>query len=249
MSDICPKFLNVGTGTAARRIAVRERAGAAPGVFWLGGFKSDMKGTKAAALDEWAAQHGRACVRFDYSGHGESSGAFTDGTIGRWLEDSVAVFAGVARGPQVLVGSSMGGWLALLAAEALGDRIAALVGIAAAPDFTEWGYTADEQARLAAGETVLRENPYGPAPTPTHAGFWRDGQDRRCLSGPPIRFDGPVRLLHGLEDREVPPEIATRLAAALHSQDVQILLLKGGDHRLSREQDIALLLRTLNDLA
>ena len=122
MNDSCLKSLNVGTGAAARRIAVRQRAGAAPGLFWLGGFKSDMGGTKAVALDNWAAAQGRACTRFDYSGHGESGGAFTDGTIGRWLEESLAVFAALAKGPQVVIGSSMGGWLALLLVRELKRR-------------------------------------------------------------------------------------------------------------------------------
>src|ERR1700704_195360 len=122
MTDLCLKFLNVGTGIAARRIAVRAREGAAPGLFWLGGFKSDMKGTKAQALDLWARDHGRAMTRFDYSGHGESEGDFIDGTVGRWLEESVAVFDACCRGPQVVIGSSMGGWLALLLARGLARR-------------------------------------------------------------------------------------------------------------------------------
>src|SRR5262245_58367788 len=143
MSDPVLQFLEVGAGAAARRLAVRQRAGAAPGVFWLGGFKSDMQGTKAVALDRWAETQGRACARFDYSGHGGSGGAFEDGTIGRWLEDSLAVFSAHANGPQVLVGSSMGGWLALLMVRELKRRAAArasvagLVLIAPAVDFTE----------------------------------------------------------------------------------------------------------------
>src|SRR5471032_1830509 len=138
-----PTFIEVGEGSAARRIAVRARAGAAPGLFWLGGFNSDMQGTKALALDAWAAEHHRACVRFDYSGHGESGGAFADGTIGRWLEESVAVFEQFCSGPQVVVGSSMGGWMALLLAREIAKRaagrasLAGLVLIAPAPDFTE----------------------------------------------------------------------------------------------------------------
>ena len=143
MTDLCLKFLNVGTGIAARRIAVRAREGAAPGLFWLGGFKSDMKGTKAEALDLWARDHGRAMTRFDYSGHGESEGDFIDGTVGRWLEESMAVFDACCRGPQVVIGSSMGGWLALLLARELARRaqadpsLASLVLIAPAVDFTE----------------------------------------------------------------------------------------------------------------
>jgi pimeloyl-ACP methyl ester carboxylesterase len=142
----------------------------------------------------------------------------------------------------------MGGWLMLLVARALGPRVAGLVGIAAAPDFTEWGYDADQQARLERGETVLEDNPYGPEPTPTHPGFWTDGQARRLLGGV-IALDCPVRLLHGQADADVPPEIALRLARALRSQDVQVTLVKHGDHRLSREGDIALLLRTVATIA
>src|SRR3954468_14880448 len=138
-----PTFIEVGKADDMRRIAVRARAGKAPGLFWLGGFNSDMKGTKAVALDAWAAERGRACVRFDYSGHGESGGRFIDGTIGRWLADSVAVFSQFCHGPQVVVGSSMGGWMALLLARELARRpagaasLAGLVLIAPAPDFTE----------------------------------------------------------------------------------------------------------------
>ena len=167
-----PTFIDVGGGTAARHIAVRAREGGAPGLFWLGGFNSDMQGTKALALDQWAAEHGRACVRFDYSGHGESGGAFTDGTIGRWLEESVAVFEQFCAGPQVVIGSSMGGWMALLLTRAIAKRpqspasLAGLVLIAPAPDFTEqlmWngfyarGQKRDrEQGRVAAAVTLWR---------------------------------------------------------------------------------------------
>src|SRR5919112_1540722 len=141
-SSVAPAFIEVGEGSAKRKIAVRARTGSAPGLFWLGGFHSDMQGTKAVALDAWAAEHGRACIRFDYSGHGESGGAFIDGTIGRWLEEAVAVFEQFCRGPQVVIGSSMGGWMALLLARAMAARgagrasVAGLVLIAPAPDFT-----------------------------------------------------------------------------------------------------------------
>ena len=144
----------------------------------------------------------------------------------------------------VLVGSSMGGWLMLLVARALGDRVAGLVGIAAAPDFTDWGYDAAQKADLAAGRVVLEPSPYGPEPTPTHPGFWADGQAQRLLPGP-IAIDAPVRLIHGCDDADVPPEISHRLMAALRSADVQVTLVKGGDHRLSRPADIALILATV----
>jgi pimeloyl-ACP methyl ester carboxylesterase len=230
-----------------RRIAYREVPGRSPATVFLPGYMSDMAGAKACALFDWAQARGQACLLLDYSGCGESPGAFADGTLGRWSEEVVSLVEARTDGAVVLVGSSMGGWLMLLAARTLGARAAALVGVAAAPDFTAWAYDADEQARLARGETVLRHNPYGPEPTPTHPGFWRDGQARRQLEGI-IPFDGPVRLLHGQQDGEVPPDISLRLAERLSSPDVQVTLVKGGDHRLSREGDIALLLHTVEAL-
>ena len=211
---------------------------------FLPGYRSDMAGGKATALIDWAEAAGRACLLLDYSGCGESGGEFAQGTLGRWLEEATALVESQVAGPVVLVGSSMVGWLALLLGRALGPRLAGLVGIAAAPDFTDWGYDTAQKERLAAGETVLEDNPYGPEPTPTHAGFWADGQARRVLGGE-IAIDCPVRLLHGQDDADVPPEISLRLARALRSQDVQVVLVKGGDHRLSRDGDIALLLRTV----
>jgi pimeloyl-ACP methyl ester carboxylesterase len=231
-----------------RRIAFRHASGGGPAIVFLPGYMSDMAGSKATALFGWAEANARECLLVDYSGCGESDGRFADGTLGCWLEEVLAVIAARVPGPLVIVGSSMGGWLMVLAARALGERVVGLAGIAAAPDFTEWGYSEDEKAALGCGETVRRDNPYGPEPTPTYPGFWRDGQDRRVLAGP-IAFSGPVRLLHGLGDVEVPPSVALQLAEALHSQDVQVTLVKGGDHRLSREQDIALLLRTVASLS
>jgi pimeloyl-ACP methyl ester carboxylesterase len=227
-----------------RRIAFRHAEGTGPALVFLPGYKSDMAGSKATALLAWAEAEGRECLLLDYSGCGESPGDFAQGTLGRWQEEAAALLASQVIGPVVLVGSSMGGWLALLLGRALGPRLAGLVGIAAAPDFTDWGYDATQKQRLAAGETVLEDNPYGPEPTPTHPGFWSDGQARRVLGGE-IAIDGPVRLLHGQDDADVPPEIALRLARSLRSQDVQVVLVKGGDHRLSRDGDIALLLRTV----
>jgi len=147
----------------------------------------------------------------------------------------------------VLIGSSMGGWLMLMVAEALGRRVRALVGIAAAPDFTDWGFAPTQKAELVSGNMILEDNPYGPEPTPTHPGFWADGEANRQLDRE-IPFDGPVRLLHGQEDADVPWQTALRLAGALRSADVQVTLIKDGDHRLSRDEDIALLLRTLEAL-
>ena len=172
-TDQEPAFIEVGEGDGRRRIAVRARAGSAPGLFWLGGFNSDMKGTKALALDAWAAEHGRACVRFDYSGHGESGGAFIDGTIGRWLEESVAVFEQFCRGPQVVIGSSMGGWMALLLAREIAQReaeardAAGLVLIAPAPDFTEelmWnGFSPEIREEIRTKGVWMRPSEYGDA--------------------------------------------------------------------------------------
>src|SRR3954471_17828272 len=170
-----PTFIEVGEASAARKIAVRARKGSAPGLFWLGGFNSDMRGTKALALDAWAAEHGRACVRFDYSGHGESGGTFAEGTIGRWLEESIAVFEQFCAGPQVVIGSSMGGWMALLLARELARRdassasLAGLVLIAPAPDFTEalmWNrFSPEVRQEIESKGVWLRPSPYG-APYP-----------------------------------------------------------------------------------
>lgn len=227
-----------------RRIAFRHAPGAGPTLVFLPGYMSDMAGGKATALCEWARANGRACMLLDYSGCGESAGDFADGTLSRWRDEVVGLVEAEIEGAVIVVGSSMGGWLMLLVAEALGNRVLALVGIAAAPDFTEWGYDDGQKATLAAGETVFEDNPYGPEPTPTHAGFWHDGQANRRLDGE-IHIDCPVRLIHGMEDVDVPFEVSQRLAAALRSRDVHLTLVKDGDHRLSREQDIALLVRTV----
>jgi len=227
-----------------RQIAFRHHPGTGPAVVFLPGYMSDMAGGKATALMDWAVARRHECLLLDYSGCGESGGSFADGTLGRWCDEVLALIGARLSGPVVLVGSSMGGWLALLAGRALGSRLVGLVGIAAAPDFTDWGCSVDEQRRLAGGETVYEDNPYGPEPTPIHPGFWADAQARRLLVGE-IALDCPVRLLHGQDDEVVPPEISLRLARALRSPDVQVTLVKGGDHRLSRDGDIALLLRTV----
>jgi pimeloyl-ACP methyl ester carboxylesterase len=227
-----------------RRIAFRHVAGRGAAVVFLPGYMSDMAGSKATALAGWAIAQGRECLLLDYSGCGESPGEFAHGTLSRWREEVVTLVEAHVAGPVILVGSSMGGWLMLLVAEQLGDRVVGLVGIAAAPDFTEWGYDEAQKAELAAGRPVFLPNPYGPELTPTHPAFWAEGQALRQLDAS-ISFDGPVRLLHGQDDADVPPEISLRLAAALSSNDVQVTLVEGGDHRLSREEDIALLLRAV----
>lgn len=230
-----------------REIAFRQVKGRGPALVFLPGYMSDMAGSKASALMAWARDGGRACLLLDYSGCGESAGEFADGTLSRWRDEVVAVIDAMVEGPVVLIGSSMGGWLMLLVAEAVGERVSGLVGVAAAPDFTEWGYSAERKAALAAGGIVFEDNPYGPEPTPIYPGFHADGQSLLRL-GSDIAIDCPVRLIHGQRDDDVPPDISLRLAAALRSDDVQVTLVKDGDHRLSRPQDIALLLRTVADL-
>ncbi len=233
---------SIHTMPDGRRIAYRHAPGSGPALVFLPGYLSAMSGSKAAAVFDWAADQGRACLLLDYSGCGESPGDFAEGSLSRWREEVLALSEALCPGPVILIGSSMGGWLMLLAALACPARIAALVGIAAAPDFTQWGLTAGQKAELAAGRTVFQASSYGPAPTPTHALFWSDGQAQRLLEGA-IALDCPVRLLHGQQDADVPWDLSLRLAQALRSADVQITLVKDGDHRLSRDQDIALLLR------
>jgi pimeloyl-ACP methyl ester carboxylesterase len=227
-----------------RRIAHRFAAGSGPAIVFLPGYMSDMAGGKATAVLDWALANGRACLLLDYSGCGSSPGDFADGTLSRWREEVLALIDVLELDRVVIVGSSMGGWLMLLAGLSLGERLAGLVGIAAAPDFTEWGTPDDDRAELAAGRTVLKPNPYGPEPTPTHPGFWRDGQALRLLDEE-IALECPVRLLHGQADADVPWELSLRLSAMLRSSDVQVTLIKDGDHRLSRDGDVALLLATI----
>lgn len=231
-----------------RRIAYRQASGEGPAIVFLPGYMSDMAGGKATALMDWARANGRACLLLDYSGCGESDGDFADGTLSRWHEEVIALIDELVTGPVIVVGSSMGGWLNLLVAETLGHRLAGLVGIASAPDFTEWGRSDADKATLAAGKTVYDENPYGPDPTPMHPGFFADGQANRRLNST-IAIDAPVRLLHGQKDADVPWKVSLQLAEALRSDDVQVTLVKDGDHRLSRDQDIALLLRLIETIA
>jgi len=238
------RFHTLPDGT---RIAYRHHVGTGPTLVFLPGYMSDMAGAKACAIYDWATAHEIGCLTLDYSGCGQSSGDFADGTLSRWRGEVLALIAACVKGPVVLVGSSMGGWLMLLVALRLGARVTGLIGIAPAPDFTQWGFSEAEQARLAAGETLLADNPYGPQPTPTHAAFWADGQANLLLAGD-IAIDCPVRLIHGLGDKDVPDDISMFLAQALRSDDIQITFVKDGDHRLSRPADIALILRAVKDL-
>lgn len=236
-----------GRRRIAYRLATESGPTNGPTIVFLPGYMSDMAGGKATAVLDWAKANGHACLLLDYSGCGESSGIFADGTLSRWSEEVQDLIRARCPGQVILVGSSMGGWLMLLVALAMGDRIAGLIGIAPAPDFTDWGTPDDDKAVLAVGETVFKQNPYGPAPTPTHPEFWADGQTRLLLNRT-IAIDCPVRLLHGQQDPDVPWEISIRLAGDLRSTDVQVTLIKDGDHRLSRDKDVALLLRTLATL-
>ncbi|MGH6745849.1 alpha/beta hydrolase [Novosphingobium sp.] len=230
-----------------RRIAHRFTPGTGPTIVFLPGYMSDMAGSKATALFEMAQDSGRPCLLLDYSGCGDSPGDFAEGTLSRWRDEVLAVIAAAALEQVVLVGSSMGGWLMLMVAEALAGKVRGLIGVAAAPDFTDWGIAQMDKNILADGETLWEDNPYGPEPTPTHPGFWADGQANLML-GKEIAFDGPVRLLHGQRDAEVPWDVSVKLAERLRSADVQVALIKDGDHRLSRESDIHLLLRTVAEL-
>ncbi|MFM7027651.1 MAG: alpha/beta hydrolase [Chakrabartia sp.] len=231
------------------RLAFRHRLGTKPGptIVFLPGYASDMQGSKALALDAWAARTGHALLRFDYSGCGESDGRFEDGTLAVWRDDARRVINHAAPGPVLLIGSSMGGWLALLLARDLGPRVAALIGIAAAPDFTDWGFSAAEKAVLEKEGRLLRPSDYGPEPMLTTRAFWGSGQALRLLDGP-IDIDCPVRLLQGQADPDVPWQTALKIAACVRSADVQLHLVKQGDHRLSRPADLALLEAALNPL-
>lgn len=228
-------------------LAHRVTPGTGPTILFLPGYASDMSGTKALALDAWAQRAGARFVRFDYRGCGESPGRFADFTLADWRDDALAMLDAHAGGPAVLVGSSMGGWLALMIARDHPERVAALVGVAAAPDFTEWGFTAEEKATLARADRLEQPNPYGPAPTLyTHA-LWQSGEANKVLGGT-IDFDGPVRLLHGMADPDVPWRLAATVAERVRSADVQVWLTKDGDHRLSREADLAMLIRAVEDV-
>jgi pimeloyl-ACP methyl ester carboxylesterase len=240
MGDLtAPDFL-VRDGT---RIAIRHRAGAGPTILFLPGYGSDMMGTKALRLDAWAERTGCAMLRLDYAGCGESDGRFEYGTLASWRDDVLAVIDAYP-GDFVLVGSSMGGWLMLLAAVARPDRVKALVGIAPAPDFTDWGFDDAQRAILMTEGRLAEPSAYSDEPFVTTRAFWESGQANRLLDHA-IAFEGPVRILQGQRDDDVPWQTALRLAATLRSDDVQLVLVKDGDHRLSREEDLALLERTV----
>ena len=233
-------------------IAYRAMAGSTPGVMFCGGFMSDMTGTKATALEAHCRSTGRACVRFDYSGHGQSGGAFRDGTIGAWRDDALAVLDRVASGPQILVGSSMGGWIVLLLALARPERVAGLVGVAAAPDFTEdliWSTLDDEGRRTLteSGEIVMPCD-YGDDPYPITMSLIEEGRDHLLLRAP-IALDRPIHLLQGMRDEDVPWRTALTIAELVESERVTVELVKDGDHRLSRDEDLARLCAAVDAVA
>lgn len=225
------------------RLAVRKREGHGPTFVFLPGYASDMEGTKAVALDAFAAERGFAMLRFDYSGTGASEGRFEDGTLERWTDEATLVLDRVTEGPVVLIGSSMGGWIALHVALRRPERVVGLVGVAAAPDFTEWGYTDEEKAVLQRDGRLEQPNPYAPEPQLTTLDFWKSGQAMRLLDSE-IPIDCPVRLIHGDSDEDVPLDVAFRLRNRLRSADVQVAVVKGGGHRLSAPHEIDLILRT-----
>ena len=230
-----------------RPLAYRHRPGRGPTLIFLPGYRSDMEGGKATALDTWAASEGRAMLRFDYAGCGVSAGDFEAQTLHGWRDDVLAMIDEVAEGSVVLAGSSMGGWLMLLAALARPGRVAGLVGIAAAPDFTSWGFTDAQKMVILEQGRLVERSPYDDAPTVTTRAFWESGDGLRLLHAP-IDIDCPVRLLHGQRDDDVPWTWALALAERLRSSDVQTILVKDGDHRLSREPDLALLIATVTSL-
>ncbi len=245
MAHTVAQFQSVGQGDASREIAFRRRDGRAPDVVWLGGFRSDMLATKAEALDGWAAETGQGFLRLDYSGHGESGGRFEDGTIGRWLEDALAVVTSQARPRPVLVGSSMGGWIALLAARAMRDRgtpASGLVLVAPAPDFTQtlmWdAFPPQVREEIETTGRWLRHSEYSPEPYPITRALIEEGRNHLLLDGPPLVLGCPVHILQGMQDPDVPWRHALKLVEHLPGDDVVTTLIRDGDHRLSRPQDL-----------
>jgi pimeloyl-ACP methyl ester carboxylesterase len=234
-------------GAHGLKLAYRHTKGADPLIVFLPGYMSDMAGGKATAVFDWATHNGRACLLLDYSGCGKSEGDFKHGTLSRWRDDVLALIDKVGARDVVLVGSSMGGWLMLLVGLALGDRLKGLIGIAPAPDFTRWGFTDAQKETIRDAGVLFQDNPYGPEPTPTWRGLYDDGVTQELL-GSAITITCPVRLLHGQADADVPWKISLKLADALQSDDVRVMLIKDGDHRLSRDTDVALLLAAVAEI-
>jgi pimeloyl-ACP methyl ester carboxylesterase len=238
------------TTAAGRRIAYHHTPGAGPGVVFLGGFRSDMEGTKALHLEGWARRAGRAFLRFDYSGHGESSGKFTDGTIGAWADDAMAAISALTEGPQVLVGSSMGGWIALLVARAMPERVAGLVTVAAAPDFTEdamWaGFDAAQRRALEEEGQIALPSEYG-EPLVVTRRLIEEGRDNLVLRAP-LRLPFPVRMLQGTADADVARPVALRLLDHAEGDDIRLTLVAGADHRFSDADCLALIVASTEEV-
>lgn len=232
---------------ARPNLAHQLTVGTAPTIMFLPGYASDMTGTKAIALERWAKAAGRAFLRFDYGGCGASDGAFADQSLADWRDDTLSMIESLA-GPVILVGSSMGGWLMLLAALARPDRVVGLVGIAPAPDFTDWGFSTDEKLSLLNDGQLERPSEYSDEPTLYTRRFWSSGEANRVMSAGAIAIDVPVRLVQGQRDPDVPWVRTARLAELIRSADVQTWLVKEGDHRLSRDVDIALIIRAVEDV-
>ncbi len=252
MSEL-PNYIETSHGTkiAYHRIPYHHIQGAGPGIVWLGGFMSDMNGSKALALEAYAKQFGQAYVRFDYMGHGLSSGEFADGTIGLWLKDALAIIDHLTSGPQILVGSSMGGWLALLAAKARPNRIKGIIGVAAAPDFTvrHWaGLSSTDQATIVREGRLLVPSDYGPDPYIFTHQLFLDGYKNRVMNAP-LHLDFPIRLIQGMADPDVPWQTALNIANNITGDQAEAILIPNGDHRLSRDVDIARLIRVVKALS
>lgn len=228
-------------------LAYHQTEGKGPTIVFLPGYASDMTGTKALALEAWARQNGRAFLRFDYGGCGQSEGRFEDQTLAGWRDDVISMLERLADGPAILVGSSLGGWLMLLVARDRPELVAGLVGIAPAPDFTDWGFSTEEKLAILGEGRVTRPSAYGPEPTLYTNAFWTSGEANRLMYGQ-IAIDRPVRLVQGQLDPDVPYMRTVRLAELLRSADVQTVLIKDGDHRLSRDTDIAAIVRAVEDV-
>lgn len=239
VAEINPAELAYFDPGDGRRIAYRYRGpqNGAPTIAFLPGYASDMEGAKAQAIDAFCATRGLGCLRLDYSGTGSSGGEFKDGTLTRWLEEVLAAIDLLTEGPLILAGSSMGGWLALHAALKRKDRVKGLLGIAAAPDFTHWGYSGEEKEALVRDGKLEKPNPYGPEPALTWRGFWESGQLNLLLYNP-IDLAIPIRLVHGERDQEVPLGVPIKLMEDLRSADVQLRVIKNAGHRLSEPHEI-----------
>ena len=233
--------------TPRPRLAYHLHEGAGPTVLFLPGYASDMMGAKAMALEGWARANGRSFLRFDYGGCGRSEGEFAEQTLADWRDDALAMIDSVVGGRVVLVGSSMGGWIALLAVRARSELVVGLVGVAPAPDFTDWGFSQDEKMRLLQEGRLERPNPYGPEPTLYTRAFWESGEANRIMFGT-VAVDVPTRLIQGQRDPDVPWARTAQLSTMLRGDDVQCWLVKDGDHRLSRDVDLLLLIRAVEDV-